>query len=215
MYEYATLIFIKVGSWKDKEYFLHSNYKMPSLTGKNDSSSIHLSGKTCSLNSRNELSLEIKRLKAAIISQILLPLLSNQWETLYQNIFLIEILKKKIQSYHSYSQWREELSVYDEMLQLLEKVINEHRQLEEIEKKMYGTGVAGEEIMSFIYKTTAIRLKPEYEIYDTLFGKPQRDKNEKYREDILQDIQSMLSMENIHFSKIQSVILKKYGTIIY
>jgi hypothetical protein len=54
-------------------------------------------------------------------------------------------------------------------------------------------------------------LKQEYEIYDVLFGKPQREKNEKYREEILQDIQKMLGLETITFLKIKDVILKKYG----
>ena len=178
---------------------------MPSLSGKNHSTAIHLSGKLSSLSGSKDFSLEIKRLKEAILTQILVPLLSNQWEILYQNVFFLDILKKKIQSYHSFSIWREELSVYLDMLNLLEKVISEHRELEEIEKKMYGSvgGGAGEEVISFVYKTTAIRMKPEYEIYDAIFGKPQREKNEKYREEVLQEIQRMLTKENITFAKIK------------
>ena len=177
---------------------------MSSLSGKNHSNAIHLSGKPPSLSGSKDLSLEIKRLKEAVLTQILVPLLSNQWEILYQNVFFLDILKKKIQSYHSFSIWREELSVYLDMLNLLEKVISEHRQLEEIEKKMYGSvGGAGEEVVSFVYKTTAIRMKPEYEIYDAIFGKPLREKNEKYREEVLQEIQRMLTKENITFAKIK------------
>jgi len=176
---------------------------MPSLSGKNNSNCIHLSGKNPSLSSSKEYSLEIKQLKTVILTQILIPLLSNQWETLYQNIFFLDILKKKIKSYHSFSGWREELSVYLDMLNLLEKVVSEHRQLEEIEKKMYGSVGGGEEVVSFVYKTSAIRMKPEYEIYDAIFGKPQREKNEKYREEVLQEIQRMLLKENITFAKIK------------
>ena len=183
---------------------------MPSLSGKNNSNCIHLSGKNPSLSSSKEYSLEIKQLKTVILTQILIPLLSNQWETLYQNVLFLEPLKKKIHSFHSFSVWREELSIYSEILNLLEKVIGEHRQLEEIEKKMTGSSVS-EDLVSLVYKTTAIRLKPEYEIYDVLFGKPQREKNEKYREEILQDIQKMLSLETITFLKIKDFILKKYG----
>ena len=117
-------------------------------------------------------------------------------------------MKKKIHSFHSFSIWREELAIYNEILNLLEKVISEHRQLEEIEKKMIGSS---EEFVSFIYKTTAIRLKPEYEIYDVVFGKPQREKNEKYREEIIQDIQKMLGLETITFLKIKGTLLKKYS----
>jgi hypothetical protein len=177
---------------------------MPSLSGKNHSNAIHLSGKPPSLSGSKDFSLEIKRLKEAILTQIFVPLLSNQWEILYQNVFFLDILKKKIHSYHSFSVWREELSVYLDMLNLLEKVISEHRQLEEIEKKMYGSvGGETEEVVSFVYKTTAIRMKPEYEIYDAIFGKPQREKNEKYPEEVLQEIQRMLTKENITFAKIK------------
>ena len=184
---------------------------MPSLSGKNISSSIHLSGKNQALGSSSgQLPLEIKRLKTLILTQIFIPLISNQWETLYQNVLFLEPLKKKIHLFHSFSVWREELAIYSEILNLMEKVVSEHRQLEEIEKKMAGSSVT-EDLVSLVYKTTAIRLKPEYEIYDVIFGKPQREKNEKYREEILQDIQKMLGLETITFLKIKDVVLKKYG----
>jgi len=61
-----------------------------------------------------------------------------------------------------------------------------------------------------MYKTTMIRLKPEYEIYDNIIGKPKREKNESYNELIIKDIQLLLKNENITFNKIKDIILNKY-----
>jgi hypothetical protein len=182
---------------------------MPSLSGKNTlSQSIHLSGKGSSSFSK-DLPLEIKLLKSRILNQFLLPLFSQQWETLYQNVLFLDVFQQKIRSYSHISSWREELAMYSEMLELLEKVLEDHRQLEEIERKTY-TGI-DKEVMSFVYKTTAIRLKPEYEIYDVVFGKPQREKSEVYKEEILQDIRLWLTWENPTFTKIKESLMKKYG----
>ena len=66
------------------------------------------------------------------------------------------------------------------------------------------------EIITMIYKTTKIRLIPEYEIYNNILGRPKREKNEKYNEDILYDIKRWLSMENTSFKKIKKYIEEKY-----
>jgi hypothetical protein len=183
---------------------------MSSLTGKNNSNSLHLSGKNNKITNSKDIPFEIISLKTLILTQFLLPLLSNQWDTLSQNILLLDTIKTKIHSYHFFSAWREELSIYSDLLNLLEKVLSEHRQLEEIEKKSIGLG-SNEEVMSFVYKTTAIRLKPEYEIYNVILGKPQREKKETYKEEVLQEIRRLLVLENITFPKIKDFLMKKYA----
>jgi hypothetical protein len=55
-----------------------------------------------------------------------------------------------------------------------------------------------------------VRLKPEYEIYDVILGKPDRKLNEKYNEDIIKDIERLLSNDNINFNIIKEIINKKY-----
>jgi len=52
-----------------------------------------------------------------------------------------------------------------------------------------------------------IRLKPEYELYDLIVGKPDRRKNEKYDEDTIHCIQSLLKIENINFQRIKENVI--------
>ena len=53
-------------------------------------------------------------------------------------------------------------------------------------------------------KTTRIRLKPEYEIYNLIFGK-----TEKYDNDILNLIIKYNKIKNITFQEIKYLILNK------
>jgi CxxC motif-containing protein len=83
--------------------------------------------------------------------------------------------------------------IYRDLLNILEILIGEHIQLEDIERKMYGSSENSENLSQMMYKTTMIRLKPEYEIYDNIIGKPKREKNESYNEIIIKDIQVLLN----------------------
>jgi hypothetical protein len=61
-----------------------------------------------------------------------------------------------------------------------------------------------------IYKTAMIKLKPEYEIYNLILGKPNKKQDEIYIEAIIKDIEKLLLLENINFNKIKEFITKKY-----
>jgi hypothetical protein len=77
-----------------------------------------------------------------------------------------------------------------------------------------GTGSSGtgnyEELSQITYKTSMIRLKPEYELYDCILGKPKRENNEFYNELIIKDISKLLSDDRINYNKIKDIIVKKY-----
>jgi hypothetical protein len=51
-----------------------------------------------------------------------------------------------------------------------------------------------------------IRLLPEYEIYDSILGKPNRDLNEKYNETIIRHIKTLLTYDDITYNKIKEYI---------
>ena len=55
-----------------------------------------------------------------------------------------------------------------------------------------------------------IKIKPEYELYNAILGKPLREKNETYKEEIIKDIQKCMIMENISFQKMKEIITNKY-----
>jgi hypothetical protein len=61
-----------------------------------------------------------------------------------------------------------------------------------------------------IYKTTMIRLLPEYEIYNSILGRPKRELSQKYNEEIIIDIKKMMTSEKITFNKIKEFIKNKY-----
>ena len=63
-------------------------------------------------------------------------------------------------------------------------------------------------IINMVYKTTKIQILPEYEIYNSIIGKP--NKKEPYNENIINDIKIMISKENITYDKIEEYLLKKY-----
>jgi hypothetical protein len=60
----------------------------------------------------------------------------------------------------------------------------------------------------------AIRLKPEFEIYDFIFGKPDRIKKEKYEEDKIKHIEDCFYRERLPVDKIQERMAKKYNITI-
>jgi len=178
------------------------------LTGKNNihKLNLNLSGKNSFVEN---IPLEVKSLKIKIMNSIIIPLISRQWNTLNENIFLLNTFKKSIQFYYN-SYKLEELIIYKDLLNILEILIGEHIQLENMEKQMYGKSENSENLTQMMYKTTMIRLKPEYEIYDNIIGKPKREKNDSYNEIIIKDIQLLLKNENITFNKIKDIILDKY-----
>ena len=107
---------------------------------------------------------DIKKIKIMILNDLLIPLISKQWSVLNENLFLIEKAKKKIHYY--YDKYKlEDLSIYKEIIKAFEMIVFEHKQLEDLERKLYGSS---EDITTMIYKTNMIRLKPEYEIYDII-----------------------------------------------
>ena len=65
------------------------------------------------------------------------------------------------------------------------------------------------EVMSMVFKTSMIRLLPEFEIYDSILGKPSRELNEKYDENIINHIRRLLGHDDITYHKIKEFIVSK------
>jgi hypothetical protein len=174
------------------------------LSGKSQIQLNNLLGK----NNTNSLS-NVKNFKLLLLETIILPLVRKQWKTLEENLYCIDNMKKKIDYYYYYYKL-EDFLIYKEIIGAFENIILEHKQLEDLEKKIYGSS---KDISTIIYKTTMIRLKPEYEIYNVLFGKPDRANNESYNDIIIKDIEHLLSFENVDFKTIQNIIMDKYPNV--
>jgi len=177
-----------------------------SLSGKNVPNKNNLSGKNNPLFS--SIPFEIKKLKLRIMNTFILPLLSKQWKKIQDNLFLLDQIQEKLRYYYeSYN--LEDIKMYQDILSIFEILVQQHIQLEDMETKLYGKN-GSEPIIHMIYRTTMIKLKPEYELYDNILGKPKREENQTYREDIIQDIQKWMIMENTNYEKIQKNVLDKY-----
>lgn len=184
---------------------------MTSLSGKNmgyNSCSHNLSGNG-GYNKKN-ISNEMKNLKIQLLNNYLIPIFSKQWDILYENLFFINKMRKKIQIYHTFYK-TDDFVLYLDLIDLLEVVIDKHKLLEDMEKKI--TGTSKEEVISMIFKTTAIKLLPEYELYDNLIGKPKREYKEKYNEEIIYDIKELLRNPDINYTKMKMTIENKYMNI--
>jgi hypothetical protein len=66
------------------------------------------------------------------------------------------------------------------------------------------------QLISMVYRTTMIKLKPEYELYDNILGKPQRVKNEYYNEEIIKEIQKWMLLEDVSYQKIHDHIMEVF-----
>jgi hypothetical protein len=74
------------------------------------------------------------------------------------------------------------------------------------------TEVKNTNFSTIIYtKNTIIKLKPEYELYNLILGKPNKKLNQQYDSDIILTIKNMLTYDNINFNIIKETIIKKYG----
>ena len=183
---------------------LNSNLLCISLSGKNQINENNLKGK--SNYNIQSVPLEIKNLKIAIMNKYMIPLFSTQWKTLYENLFFIYKYKNKVNNlYNLYK--LDELKVYKDMLQLFEIMIEEHKILDDTERRLYNTTTSKEQFVSMIYKTTKIKLLPEYEVYDSIFGKPKREKSESYKSELIEKIRVLLVRDDITYSKIKDIIL--------
>jgi hypothetical protein len=147
---------------------------------------------------------KIKKLKDRILNNYLIPLVSKQWDVLKENMYFIDEIQKKIQ-YHNDIYKSDELVAYNEMLRVFKVLIEKQKLLEDYDENRNGKRDSNE-IMTMIFKTSMIKLLPEYEIYDSIFGRPKRELNEKYDDDVIKTIQELLKEDDITYKKIKEYI---------
>jgi hypothetical protein len=184
-----------------------NNLSGNNLTGINFyGNSLNLTGKYIYNYNYNYTStnLRIKKLKERILNNYLIPLVSKQWTVLKENIYFIDEIQNKIK-YHTEIYKTNELVAYNDMLKVFKVLIEKQKLLEDYDKNMNGDRDPNE-IMTMVFKTSMIKLLPEYEIYDSIFGKPKRDLNEKYDEEIINTIQELLKEDDITYTKIKDHI---------
>jgi hypothetical protein len=155
--------------------------------------------------------LKIKKLKERILNNYLIPLVSKQWNVLKENIYFIDEIQHKIK-YHSDIYKTDELIAYNEMLKVFKVLIEKQKLLEDYDANMNGKRDPNE-IMTMVFKTSMIKLLPEYEIYDSIFGKPKRELNEKYDDDVIKKIKELLKEDDITYRKIKEYVASEAGDV--
>jgi hypothetical protein len=177
------------------------------LTGINHyGNELNLTGKNSYNYNVNSTStnLKIKKLKERILNNYLIPLVSKQWNVLKENIYFIDEIQHKIK-YHSDIYKTDELVAYDEMLKVFKVLIEKQKLLEDYDANINGKRDPNE-IMTMVFKISMIKLLPEYEIYDSIFGKPKRELNEKYDDDVIKKIKELLKEDDITYKKIKEYV---------
>lgn len=146
---------------------------------------------------------EIHKVKKTIINQFILPLCNDNWKEIKENMYNISRLKNKIKFLKS-TYKDSDLTYFEQILDFVIITFSEHLNLENLEKKIYSGNK--QNAASLIQKIKYIRLKAEYELYNTILGKP--DPKEKYNENVINKIKTLLQNENITFGEIKQQIQK-------
>ena len=143
-----------------------------------------------------------------IMNNIIIPLLTSQWNVLKRNLFLIDTLKPRLALYYSIYKLPE-LIMYQNILTICNNVFNEHLQLVDLEKKFYGSTVNN--ITNIVYKTVMVSLKPEYGLYNMILGAPDFVAGESYNPSILAEIRLLLVAPNVNYDIIKADIKRKFN----
>jgi len=173
------------------------------LTGINNRNELTLTGKNDITTSP---STKINHLKKYILSNYIIPLYSEQWTIINNNKLLIDETIKQINTYYKLYKL-EELTIFLELLKILKILVEKNEMLNELEdktKRLYDKN----NIINLVYKTTKIRILPEYELYNSIIGKP--TKKNPYNEDIVNDIKRLMVQPNITYDKINEYIHNTY-----
>ena len=173
------------------------------LTGKKNINKFNLSGKNITSNNFSI----VNKLKIRIMNLFILPLLSNQWEKINKNLFLLDYFRENLEKYARVSM-QQDILLYVDILNIFEILMDQRIQLDILKTDAKKT--SDNEIINMVYRTTMIKIKPEYELYDNIIGKPKREENMFYKEDIIKDIQKYMMLENTSFEIIQKYITNKY-----
>jgi len=173
------------------------------LTGINNHNEINLTGKVPSVSSP---SLKINNLKKYILANYVIPLYSEQWQIINKNKLLIDETIRQINDYYKLYKL-DELTTFLGLLRILKILIEKNDMINNLEdktKRMYDKN----SIINMVYKTTKIKILPEYELYNSIIGKP--TKKNPYNDNIINDIKLLMIKPNITYDVISEYLRKKY-----
>jgi hypothetical protein len=164
----------------------------------------------CGYNSTDSLSInipnEVKKLKIQILNYYIIPFTSKNWKSLEENLVFFDVVIKKLTSFNTrYPNLN--LKIYADLLYSFQTAVFLNMENTNLEEKLYKSD---SNMSTILFKTVMLRIKPEYEIYNLIFGKPNFKCEESYNTNILNDILTLLNTDNITFTQIKTNISNKY-----
>jgi hypothetical protein len=146
------------------------------------------------------------------MNDYLIPVYQKQWKIVFQNLFFLPAIQRKIHILRSYF-LLEDLSIYLEVIHLLQLIAEKEKLFENNTSNQNNNKnkkIFSQEAVSMMVRLTSIRLLPEYEIYHSIFGKPKKEEKETYPMEIIQTIQQLLTKENMDYDQMKRYLENKY-----
>jgi len=176
-----------------------------SLTGI-DRINLHVLIKNNITDSSGITPIEVTKLKASIMKLIIIPFMSKNWKVLEQNLVFFDSIKKTLTNLIArYNNL--DLQIYLDLIKAFETAVFLHMEVLNLEEKLYGSC---DNLSTLVFRTTMIRLKPELELYNLVYGRPNFKVGEKYDVNIVNDIELLLKINNTTFDQIKTFLLDKY-----
>ena len=177
-----------------------------SMSGARNLTYFNICGDTRTNNQGQIIPTEVKKLKIQILNYYIIPFMSKNCKVLEENLVFFDIIIRKLTSFNTrYPNLN--LQIYIDLLYVLETAVFLNIENTNLEEKLYCNN-SNMSTMSF--KTVMLRIKPEYEIYNLIFGKPNFKCEEYYNTNILNDILTLLNTYNVTFIQIKTIISNKY-----
>jgi len=170
-----------------------------SLTGKKICMRNNLAGKTI-IEEGGEPP-KLKEFKMLMMNLFVIPLIKKNWHVVYENLFRIDIYRKRLEEYCQLYP-KSDLELYKYIIRLIYSIHSEHMELSDLEKKMYENE---EGTATLAQRTTRIRLKAEYELYNLILGQPTN--GEQYDDLVLGKIKNLLTDESLSVEQIKEKIM--------
>lgn len=157
--------------------------------------------------SRGTATVGLIGIKTRVIDAIIIPFMSQNWKTLEENMFLIEVIKEEIDEILSRNP-QEDITIYKDLMSVIELSFLQQQEITSLEKRLYE---GRNDVITMVVKLDSIRMKPELELYDLILGKPDYKRSAIYDATIVEEILRLMKIPRATFSNISSFIKNKYS----
>lgn len=141
---------------------------------------------------------ELSKLERRIFEDYVVPLVKGDLVLLQRNSALLLYYKEQLQRHGAAKYFVDIIDFVSEGIGLLEEI-------KELRSKMY----AGDGLGQLYFKTSRVRLLPEFELYNALIGAPDMRKGERYdmtRVALLKNLLNDVDAADLDYSLIRRVV---------